>query len=730
MPIGLGDIVGQIGTGVYRLIKGKDVNIKAGANVTASSDGQYDDASVTDITIQPGDLILVDDVSVSYPDGAAGASGNVTGGGGQASTMTTSFASVWTFIQGQAGTGNGGLVPSAGSAGEFLAHDGSFAQVAYGNISNTPSIPVDLTSDGAGTIHVNNVPTLNQNTTGNAATVTTNANLTGHITSSGNATTLGSFTLAQLNTALSDATLAENTNTQNTTTLSFVDSSDDIILRNTTGGAGSGTDDIKFVAGANITLTHTDADNITIASSAGGVTISNNVDNRVLTGDGTNAVAEANLTYTGSILQNVGDIKVRNNAPAAANPGELIFLKARAGATPAGQNNDQIGMIRFQSYNDNNVPDLITYAQVLSKISDATNNQEAGRLELKVAEYDGTLTTGLKLEGDTDADGEVDVTIGAGAACTTTINGVVNLPNAAAGTVASGDHLGLDSNNNIVKTTGGSGGVSLSGSVANGIATYNTTNELSIETTLQFDSDQLLFSPTGGGATIKLRDITSGNSAGKSLRLTGSNAIGTDQIGGEIRISSGRGTGDKGGGDIDFFGSQIGQSSGTTSNTPKRMLQIAGATANVQIDNTNFPNAGFIGNNIGLVHDDALYLTPGDFNITSVARSDGDVYTNDNGGSVRPNSAAHNYHAFTYIPLGYKITHVQVEGSGGTFEVYTAQWSNDGTQQEGSQTTIGSTLDLSSSPLTSIAGKYVVIKWDPAATTNELYGAKITLARV
>ncbi len=60
-----------------------------------------------------------------------------------------------------------------------------------------------------------------------------------------------------------------DTNTQNTTTLSFVDSSDDIILRNTTGGAGSGTQDIKFVAGSNITLTHTDADNITIAASTG-----------------------------------------------------------------------------------------------------------------------------------------------------------------------------------------------------------------------------------------------------------------------------------------------------------------------------------------------------------------------------------------------------------------------------------------------------------------------------
>ena len=42
--------------------------------------------------------------------------------------------------------------------------------------------------------------------TGNAATVTTNANLTGHITSSGNATSLGAFTSLQLKTALSDET--------------------------------------------------------------------------------------------------------------------------------------------------------------------------------------------------------------------------------------------------------------------------------------------------------------------------------------------------------------------------------------------------------------------------------------------------------------------------------------------------------------------------------------------
>jgi predicted transcriptional regulator len=40
-----------------------------------------------------------------------------------------------------------------------------------------------------------------------AGNVTTNANLTGHVTSTGNAAVLGSFTAAQLNTAVSDATL-------------------------------------------------------------------------------------------------------------------------------------------------------------------------------------------------------------------------------------------------------------------------------------------------------------------------------------------------------------------------------------------------------------------------------------------------------------------------------------------------------------------------------------------
>lgn len=66
----------------------------------------------------------------------------------------------------------------------------------------TPS----LGTPSSGTLTNCTFPTLNQNTTGNAATVTTNANLTGHVTSVGNAAVLGSFTSAQLATALTNET--------------------------------------------------------------------------------------------------------------------------------------------------------------------------------------------------------------------------------------------------------------------------------------------------------------------------------------------------------------------------------------------------------------------------------------------------------------------------------------------------------------------------------------------
>ena len=51
-----------------------------------------------------------------------------------------------------------------------------------------------------------------------AGNVTTNANLTGHVTSTGNAAILGSFTLAQLNTAISDVDVGLTLSTEQATT--------------------------------------------------------------------------------------------------------------------------------------------------------------------------------------------------------------------------------------------------------------------------------------------------------------------------------------------------------------------------------------------------------------------------------------------------------------------------------------------------------------------------------
>jgi hypothetical protein len=115
------------------------------------------------------------------------------------------------------------LPATDGTAGQVISTNGSgtlsWATGGVGDVTltgtqtltnKTLTSPI-LTTPALGTPASGNLtnctfPTLNQNTTGNAATVTTNANLTGHITSVGNAAVLGSFTSAQLATALTDET--------------------------------------------------------------------------------------------------------------------------------------------------------------------------------------------------------------------------------------------------------------------------------------------------------------------------------------------------------------------------------------------------------------------------------------------------------------------------------------------------------------------------------------------
>ena len=119
-------------------------------------------------------------------------------------------------------------------------------------------------------------------------------------------------------------------------------------------------------------------------------------------------------------------------------PSELSFVKDKG---TGGIDNDEIGIITFVS--DDSTEEQTSFASITAEVSESFNTDEAGRLVFKVAESNGTdtqLTTGLLIEGEHATDGEVDVTIAAGAASTTTV----------AGTLTMGSTATLDNSGNLL----------------------------------------------------------------------------------------------------------------------------------------------------------------------------------------------------------------------------------------------------------------------------------------
>ena len=213
-----------------------------------------------------------------------------------------------------------------------------------------------------------------------------------------------------------------------------------------------------------------------IGTTKDALTIANAADNRVVTSTGgTGLNAEIGLAYDSSLpvfscsaqsstFQHAGvmAVDIINNAN-DANAGVLNLKNARGAA---GADNDYCGTIGFYG-SDEGGATATSFAQIVAQVADATNGQEAGRLEFKVQEYDGTLTTGLKLDGDTDADGEIDVTIGAGAASITTIAGDLDID---------GDKI--TTAGNIEIEAGGSGTITLDSAGAITLERWSSTVEV------------------------------------------------------------------------------------------------------------------------------------------------------------------------------------------------------------------------------------------------------------
>jgi len=234
------------------------------------------------------------------------------------------------------------------------------------------------------------------------------------------------------------------------------DAGDDIQL--TSGAATSlAADDIT--AGDAAVSISTTSGNITVDSNAGavsidghtGVTVASSNSGDITLNSAANLAVTADTATFASANANDPLVVIKNTTDDANGP-RLRFVKDKGAAGAA---NDVAGLIEF--YADDASQDQVLFSEIKSQVKVHTNGQEGGKFTVSVAENDGTSTAGLVIE-DGDADGELDVTIGAGAASLTTIAGDLDIPNGgfALGSDASGDMYYRDSSGVFTRIAVGS----------------------------------------------------------------------------------------------------------------------------------------------------------------------------------------------------------------------------------------------------------------------------------
>ena len=159
-----------------------------------------------------------------------------------------------------------------------------------------------------------------------------------------------------------------------------------------------------------------------------------------------------------------------------------------------------------------------------------------------------------------------------------------------------------------------------------------------------------------------------------------------------------------------------------------------GAEASFEYDKTtNFLTADNIegthfGDNLGNIYKTAIYITPLDFTQLSASRYY--VFTTTEGGSSKLSSSGVNAYAKFQIPLGYEATHIDFYASSNdSFSVYSCDYTTNTASLLESGTT---NTQVTFSPVkpTGIEGKYNVVEYDPSSVSDEIYGVKITIAKV
>ncbi len=183
---------------------------------------------------------------------------------------------------------------------------------------------------------------------------------------------------------------------------------------------------------------------------------------------------------------------------------ELQFLKDAADT----QDGEVLGQITFYGEDEGN--NNTQFAGIVAEISESDDSDEAGKLSLFVAESDGTttaMTAGLILEGEHATDGQIDVTIAAGSASTTTVAGEL---------VVGGGELAFGNGQNaeieINDTAHNAAGKTLT--IAAGAPTAGTTNNIAGgDLTIQGGQGK----GTGAGGSILFQVATRAGGSASSL---------------------------------------------------------------------------------------------------------------------------------------------------------------------------------------------------------------------
>jgi len=293
-----------------------------------------------------------------------------------------------------------GVITSVGNATSIASQTGTGTKFVM-DTSPTLITPV-LGTPTSGTLTNCTFPTLNQNTTGSAATVTTNANLTGVITSVGNATSIasqtGTGTKFVMDTSPTLITPVLGTPTSGTLTNCTFPT----LNQNTTGSAATVT------TNANLTGVITSTGNATVIASQ--------------TGTGSKFVVDTSPTL---VTPDIG-------AATATSLNKITVTAPATGATLTIADGATLTASATASVSGTNTGDNATNTTYSSLVSNATHTGDAtGDTALAVVAINGVVMSGL-------ATGLLKNTTATGAPSIATAGTDYVVPSGALGTPTSG----------------------------------------------------------------------------------------------------------------------------------------------------------------------------------------------------------------------------------------------------------------------------------------------------